>query len=91
MKSQPDPKALFEYNEKGDLVTHPVLGFVAADLAEICVLLRMRYSADSQDTAKQIQLVLTPPQALELADLMTKYAKCVLANAADEAKGQPKH
>jgi hypothetical protein len=76
-----DVLALIETDHQGNVVTRPVLGWVAAPLAETSVLLRMRYAETPQDIDKgglQLQFVLTPPQDQELAAELTRQAERIL-------------
>lgn len=76
----------FDLDADGMVITRPVLGWTIAPVAGMAVLARLNYSetpADIGTGGKALQIVLTPQQALELADLLTKQAKHILAQRPD--------
>ena len=70
-----------ETDANGLVVTRPVLGWTTATVAETAVILQIQYSerpADMNTGGKSLQFVLTPPQCLELAEVLTQKAKRIL-------------
>jgi hypothetical protein len=70
-----------ELDANGMVVTRPVLGWTTATAAEIAVILQIQYSekpADIDTGGKSLQVVLTPPQCLELAEVLTRNAQRIL-------------
>ncbi len=71
----------FETDNVGNLILKPVTGWAVTHAAEIAVLLRIEYldsPADTEKDSKAMQFALTPPQALELAEKLTKRARRLL-------------
>lgn len=71
----------FETDSDGALVTRPVLGWATVPVAGIAVVLQIQYSEKPDDIDKggqSLQFVLTPPQCLELAEILTTQAKRIL-------------
>jgi hypothetical protein len=74
-----------ETDAKGMVVTRPVLGWTTAHAPGIAVILQIRYSdrpADVRTGGKSLQVVLTPPQCMELAEALTKNAQQILNSKA---------
>jgi hypothetical protein len=71
-----------ERDENGNLITRPVTGWKTMPAAGIAVVLVIQYAEKPTDiengTCKQLQCILLPQQALELAETLTKQAKRVL-------------
>jgi hypothetical protein len=69
-----------ELDAAGNIILKPVIGWTTG-VAEIAVILAVRYADDlaSLETGgKQVQLLLTPPQALELSEKLTTLANKIL-------------
>jgi len=71
-----------ELDESGNAITRPVTGWITMPAAGIAVVLVIQYAEKPMDiengTCKQLQCILLPQQALELAETLTKQAKRVL-------------
>lgn len=66
-------KAL-EIDEQGNIVTRPVLGWITVPVAGMSVLLRLNYAETPEELGmggRHLQVILTPQQALELAEILT--------------------
>ena len=71
----------FDVDKNGMVITRPLLGWTMAPIEGMFLLARLNYAetpADIGNDGKAIQLILTPQQALELADVLTKQAKHIL-------------
>jgi hypothetical protein len=72
----------FETDGQGNIITKPVVGYAAVPIEGMAVLLGVRYVDSDEDlnsaSSKQIQLTLTPQQALEIAGSMARQAKLLL-------------
>jgi hypothetical protein len=81
-----------ETDENGDILTRPVTGWSIFPVAEIAVLLAVRYveTPEQLETGanKQLQLVLTPQQCLELAETLKRRANAILAGGPE---GKTRH
>jgi hypothetical protein len=70
-----------EKDTQGNIVTRPVIGWITAPVADMFVLLGLKY-AETPDQiksgGKRIQFGLLPAQALELAEMLTKQAQAIL-------------
>lgn len=72
-----------ELDAAGMVVTRPVLGWTTASVAEMAVILQIQYAEKPEDIGsggKSIQLVLTPPQCLELSESLTKQSNRTLTS-----------
>jgi hypothetical protein len=73
----------FEKNEKGNIITKPVIGFNSAPMAGMFVLLAIRYTDSPEEAqrgeSRQIQLILTIQQAQEIAGSLKRQTERVLA------------
>jgi hypothetical protein len=70
-----------DLDEKGNVITRPVLGWTTGPVAGMDVFLKLDYAendAQLRTGGKALQCILTPQQALELAETLTKQAKRVL-------------
>jgi hypothetical protein len=70
-----------EIGPDGMIVTRPVLGWTTAPAAGTAVIARIQYAErpeELQTGGKAIQFVLTPQQALELAEILTTQAQRIL-------------
>jgi hypothetical protein len=70
-----------ETDNSGNVITKPVTAWALRPVAEMAVLLVMRYinSPEEFETGgDQVQFVMTPQQCLELAEVLTRQAKAVL-------------
>jgi hypothetical protein len=78
--AMPDLSCL-EINHDGTVVTRPVLGWTTVTVAETAVLLSLQYAEKPEDIrtgGKSLQVVMTPQNALELAESLTKQARRIL-------------
>jgi hypothetical protein len=69
-----------ETNAEGMVVTRPLLGWVTAPAMGMSVILRLNYAerpADIRTGGQWLQTVMTPQQALDLAEILTKQARRV--------------
>jgi hypothetical protein len=76
----------FETDSNGSLVTRPVTGWTTAPVAEMFLLLAIRYVDTPEEIetgGKLIQFVLTHKQCLQLARTLTGQARRLLTNAPD--------
>lgn len=68
-----------ELDEAGMIIVRPVLGWTAAPVtAETTVILRIRYAetpAEIQTGGRALQVAMTAPQALELAELLARQGR----------------
>jgi len=68
---------------EGNVITKPVSGWITAPVADSSVLLALQYFDNPEQCEKwepvQIQFLLTPPQCLELAEVLTRQAKKILS------------
>ena len=81
-------KAL-ESDEHGNIVTRPVLGWTTIPVAGMSVILRLNYAETPEDIDKgglHIQVLLTPHQALELAEILTIQGQRILDSPAPPGK-----
>ena len=79
-----------ELNRDGTVVMKPMTGWTTHKVAGIAVLLRIEYIESPQEFAekhKALQLALTAPQCLELAEALTKAGKSLL----EKHPGEPSH
>ncbi len=70
-----------EINPDGTISTRPVLGWTTAAIAGTTVFLQIQYAEKPADIATgglSLQVVLTPQQALELAETLTKQARRIV-------------
>lgn len=70
-----------ELDKEGNIVTRPVLGWTTAPVAGMAVLMKLDYAERPEDIktgGKSLQAILTPHQALELAETLTKQARRIL-------------
>jgi hypothetical protein len=74
----------FEKDKNGDIITKPVVGFTTAPVAGMAVLLAIRYVETPEELesggSKQIQLILTPQQAQEIANSLARQGERILGN-----------
>ena len=72
----------FVTDVQGNIITKPVVGYATVPLGGMALLLGVRYVDSDEElnsgNSKQIQLTLTPQQALEIADSMTRQANLLL-------------
>jgi hypothetical protein len=71
-----------EFDAEGSLVLRPIMGCTTAPLAETSVFLRIQYAETAEELntgGRSIQFVLTAQAALELAEMLTKQARHLLA------------
>lgn len=72
----------FETDSEGNVILKPIVGWAVTDAAGIAVLLQLQFveSEEELESGKKqaFQFVLTPPKALELAELLTRRAKRLL-------------
>jgi hypothetical protein len=77
-------------DEKGNIIFHPMAGWISAPVAGMSVLLQIQYLQDETTdprTPERIQFVLKPELALELADQLAKTAARILGQGRPETKG----
>ena len=77
----------FETDSDGRVVTRPVTGWTSAPVAEVFLLLAVRYVDTPEEIetgGKLIQFVLTHKQCLQLARTLTSQARRLLTNARDD-------
>jgi len=72
-----------EKDSDGNLITKPVTGWTLKAVADIVLLLTIQYvetpeELETSDTHHQIQFVLKPEAALELAEILTSTGKRLL-------------
>jgi hypothetical protein len=67
-------------DKDGNIITKPVVGWTAGTVADVAILLAVRYadSAAEFETPKTLQVILTPQQGLELAEVLTRRATAIL-------------
>lgn len=74
--------ARFDTYPDGNIITHPFTGYTVAPVADTAILARLEYVENEDQLrtggGKAVQLILTPPQALELADALAKNANRIL-------------
>lgn len=79
----------FELGPDGNIITCPLLGYTIAPVAETAILARIEY-AENLDQVRAggmaVQLVMTPPQALEIAAILTKQANHILGQRVPDEK-----
>ena len=80
----------FETDKNGNIITKPVTGYTIGPVAGMAVLLAIEYVESPAELesgkSKRIQLILTPQQTLEIADVMTRRAKSLLQPASGETR-----
>jgi hypothetical protein len=71
-----------ETDSEGNVILKPVTGWTMAPVAGIAVLLAIEYVTNDHEletgVRHAIQFVLTPPKALEIAEVLQKQAKRLL-------------
>ena len=69
-------------DENGNVITRPVTGWITTPVAGMFVLVAIQYAEKQSDIEtgdlKQLQCILLPQQALELAETLTRQAKRLL-------------
>lgn len=73
--------ANIETNSEGNILLRPVTGWTTHFVAGMFGLLRIEYVESPQEfegTHRSLQLALTAPQCLELAEALTKIGKSLL-------------
>jgi hypothetical protein len=79
-----------EMNKDGTVKTRPVLCWTIASVAQMSVLLRIHYAetpAELKTGGRSIQVILTPGQALDLAQSLAKPATHLLSAPSGPGKG----
>ncbi|TDX64020.1 hypothetical protein EDE12_106166 [Methylosinus sp. sav-2] len=79
-----------ELNEDGSVKTRPVLGWTITPVAGMSVLLRILYAetpAELKTGGQNLQVILTPAQALDLAQSLAKPAMHILSASEGPGKG----
>jgi hypothetical protein len=68
-----------ELDEAGMIIIRPVLGWIAAPVpTETTVILRLQYAeipAEVKTGGRTLQVALTAPQALELAEILARQGR----------------
>ncbi len=76
-----------EMDEQGMVVTRPVLGWTMVPVAGTAVLLRLQYAetpVELKTGGRFLQVLLTPQQAQELAEMLTTQAQRILTTRPSE-------
>jgi hypothetical protein len=76
-----DPAKAFDLDAIGQVILRPMTGYTVAPVAESAILARIEYVETQEQLktgGKAIQLVMTPPQALALAEVLTRQANRIL-------------
>jgi hypothetical protein len=72
----------FDTYPNGNIITRPFTGYTIVPVADTAILARLEYAENDDQlragTGKAVQLILTPPQALDLADVLTRHANRIL-------------
>jgi hypothetical protein len=80
-----DEASEFACNANGKVIVNPVTGWSVASVDAMAVLCRVEYLAHEVEPAaaehSNVQLLLTPEQAIELADVLVAQANRVLDQA----------
>ncbi len=79
----------FQTDERGDIITKPLMGWVTAPVANMALLLAIEYAETPQEIesgGKVIQLVMTPKQCLQLAETLTTRGKALIDNPPEPGK-----
>jgi hypothetical protein len=75
-------KLIFETDANGYIITKPVTGYVSDVVANMAVILAVKYAEDEEaldrGESKSIQFVLTPKQCFDVAETLTKQAKRIM-------------
>ena len=70
-----------ETDERGNVILKPVKGWTTRSLAGMAILLAIDYAenpAEIESGGKSIQLALTVPQCIELAQALSRGANAIL-------------
>jgi hypothetical protein len=81
-------KPVWVLDAKGDIVTHPLTGWSCAQAFGSALILQLQYLQDgSSDLSKpdRLQIVLTPLQALELAEVLARAGQFLLSGPGPHA------
>jgi len=83
-------KVPFDLGPDGNIITCPLTGWVVAPVMNSAILARLQY-AETEDQLKTgeykaLQLIVTPQQALELAEILTKQAKQIFGQSVPNEK-----
>jgi hypothetical protein len=78
----------FKTDNNGNVITKPVTGYTAGLVANTAVILAIEFltlGTNDPQTVDQdsIQFVLTPPQCLELSDVLARAAAATMAQTVD--------
>lgn len=76
-----------EKDNEGNIITRPITEWAIGPAGGVAVLLAVRYAERPEELesgSKQVQLVLMPEQALELAETLTRHAHRVLQTPTTE-------
>ncbi len=71
----------FDLDANGDIITCPFLGWMVGSVADISIIARLTFAetqAELESGGKSVQLVLTPPQALSLAQELKRQAERIV-------------
>ena len=71
-----------EYQPNGEIRLFPLTGWTTGSVAGTAILLRVAWTNGAeplQPHERNVQLILTPQQALDLGDELTRHARHVLA------------
>lgn len=80
----------FDVDEKGNIVVKPLMGWDIAPAMDMAVIARLIYADKPADVGREgqtLQLILTPPQALELAEVLQRAAHRLMSAPKPGAPG----
>lgn len=89
-----DPREELELDENGGVVVRPVIGWTTSTVAGMNVFLRIRFAetpAEVETGGRQLQVILTPRQARDLAAELERQGARIMDNARREARDTPKN
>ena len=69
-----DPNTDLDLDAAGNILTHPVTGWITGAAGGIGVILAVQYLLDAQGKTAQVQFALTTQQCLDLAERLTTLA-----------------
>jgi len=69
-----DPNTGLDLDGIGNIITHPVTGWITGAAGGLGVILAVQYLLDAQGNAGQVQFALTTEQCLDLAERLTTLA-----------------
>jgi hypothetical protein len=78
-----------EIGSDGLVRTRPVLGWMTVPVAGMSVILRLNYAETPEELrtgGRHLQVIMTPQQCLELAEVLTRQARQILDTPAPQMK-----